>query len=482
MRLISLSIEGLNDSGWSLPGLPFGDQITQLFGPNGSGKTPVIQSIAFALGYPIKFRDDIYKHCQAVVLTVSIRSSILVLKRLINESFDVEVSESTERQSFYREGDYSRYLFGKLNIPMPELTSTGNLPVQAYMSTLLPLFYVDQDHGYTSLYRAPNPFIKDQYAEMMRLIYQITPRHSFDAKKLAYAKKSRLEEVDRLIVRKAEQIERLLGDLNGVRRQRGEIDLEIVQYKDKLQQLKTSNSTKSDARSTLDALIEAQHDRLIATRREAGELQARVNGFVRIRSEIEVEINTLSLNEEARRVFASFDEVCANPSCGLFLGSSESYGKSLLYLRDQVKDLQTTSDTHQSRIASLTKDMDDARKQMFQLRENRERLETEEEVDGLVESIGAVTRKIIGLEIESQNIQQLDEEESAYVALLNERSSLQNELASLSPAGGSNDLRAIEVRTALKTSTRFWLEKLNTKNVSKDIVVDLPAFIGPEFS
>ena len=88
--------------------------------------------------------------------------------------------------------------------------------------------------------------------------------------------------------------------------------------------------------------------------RERVDLNSRVHSFTQIRQEIEVEANTLSLNEEARRVFSSFDAICSNEGCGLFVRSSENYGKSLLYLKDQVKDLNRVSKSIEVKISSVS--------------------------------------------------------------------------------------------------------------------------------
>lgn len=50
MKLIELKIHPSGKDGWGSKNLVFASDITQLYGPNGSGKTPVIHSIAFALG------------------------------------------------------------------------------------------------------------------------------------------------------------------------------------------------------------------------------------------------------------------------------------------------------------------------------------------------------------------------------------------------------------------------------------------------
>ncbi|WP_206538740.1 hypothetical protein, partial [Aeromonas finlandensis] len=64
-----------------------------------------------------------------------------------------------------------------------------------------------------------------------------------------------------------------------------------------------------------------------------------VKGIAQLTHEINTEIDTLNLNEEARRVFLSFNEICGSSCCQLFNSSSNSYSKNLLYLKDQIKDL-----------------------------------------------------------------------------------------------------------------------------------------------
>lgn len=50
MRLLDLTLEPRGVNGWGSSTLAFGRRVTSLFAPNGSGKTPLIQSIAFCLG------------------------------------------------------------------------------------------------------------------------------------------------------------------------------------------------------------------------------------------------------------------------------------------------------------------------------------------------------------------------------------------------------------------------------------------------
>ena len=162
MKLLKLVIQPVNENGWGSRILEFGEDVTQLYGPNGCGKTPVIHSIAYALGYPVRFREDIMENCEAVVLTTEHEERIYIFRRVFSASFETEVQiDSTKPpQTFYNEKDFSAFLFDLLGISTVVLTSTANKPVAPYFSALFPLFYVDQDSGYRAAYSYPNNFIK----------------------------------------------------------------------------------------------------------------------------------------------------------------------------------------------------------------------------------------------------------------------------------------------------------------------------------
>lgn len=472
MKLHSLRIEPAGPAGWSSQQLVFGDHITELFGPNGCGKTPIIQSIAFVLGYPVKFRDDILKNCGVSALSLDDGVTRIELRRRFDQPFDVEVRAGDQQaKTFYSDRDYSAYLMERFGFATPTLTSTNSDPVSPYMATLLPIFYLDQDQGYSAIYRPPTTFIKDQYAEMMRLVFGLPPKHSFDQKKHLIEKRKRLEAIDRLVVKKIEFIEGLRKELGAVRRPLSEIDAKLLEIRAALDGLRESRSVRTDSHTAIDSLL---YDKQVIKRgleNEITELKSRVSGFRRIQEEIEVEVKTLSLNEEARRLFVSFEDICANPVCGLFLGSSDSYGKNLLYLKDQVKDLQRNTEFQKARIDELNSALKAVGKESKDLEARRAALTEGDEVEGLISTIGQLTRELYDLQRERQSAEELDEEEKEYVKLLNERDALQNDLAALGSATES-DLRAIEIRASLRERIVHWLDVLKTKNVSREIALD----------
>ncbi|EGR0102560.1 AAA family ATPase, partial [Vibrio vulnificus] len=111
MKLISLQLVGKGKQGWSSEELHFGEHITHLWGPNGCGKTPIVQSIAFCLGFPCVFRQDIYDHVNYAVLNVEVQGKRLSITRVFGTEVDIEVVEGTSvPQKFYNDDEYSEYL------------------------------------------------------------------------------------------------------------------------------------------------------------------------------------------------------------------------------------------------------------------------------------------------------------------------------------------------------------------------------------
>ncbi len=473
MLLRDIKIEAAGATGWFSKHLAFGDDITQLYGPNGCGKTPVIQSIAFALGYPVKYREDIYKNCGAVVLRLNVCDQEIELRRRIEKKLDIQACVNGGKPTtFYNEGEYSSFLFDLLGVETTTLTSTGNDPVSPYISMFLPLFYLDQDVGYTLLYSPPRSFIRSQYVEMMRMCFGLPPKYSFDQKKYLIEKKKQLDNLDRSVVRQQQLLENLAEELGASKRSSAELESDIAAVREQMDSVRDGRSLADDAVSALNRLIRDYQNNYQGVEAEIQELRARVSGFGRIKNEIEVEVNTLSLNEEARRLFCSFEDICANRTCGLFLGSAESYGKNLLYLRDQVKDLQRNTTIQESRIEQLEGQLSAIRSEIGSLEKTRRETLADQGIDSVIDTISELTGRMVELQKEKQVVDTMEKEQNAYMGFLNERECIQNDLASLGSNTGSSDLRALEIRKKLRERIVFWLNTLHTKNVSRDVHID----------
>jgi hypothetical protein len=205
---------------------------------------------------------------------------------------------------------------------------------------------------------------------------------------------------------------------------------------------------------------------------EKNELESRVRGLSQIRQEIEIESNTLSLNEEARKIFASFEDICVNQTCGLFVRSSSSYGKNLLYLKDQIKDLEAVSEASSRRIEEIRLGEAALAETANLIKNGMAQGPRQTPVDHLVAAASELTERLIALkssrarELEAQRI------EREYVEKLDQRNREQAKLADIERAGGGTDVEALRLRTRISERVQYWLGVLNTSNVGMEVAVD----------
>lgn len=477
MKLIGLEVVAEGSSGWGSGLLEFGEDVTQLYGANGAGKTPLVQSIVFALGYPSSFRDDIKQRCKCVDLIVSLGSRCYQFRRYFGKSFLVEVSDPLGsddgvEHSFHSEGAFSRFIFELWGCSDPQVTSTSGAATQLYISHLLPVFFLDQDEGYSSLYFAPSKFVKDQYAEVIRSLFKLPAKNPFELRKFRREAQERLDRLDLSIVRRQRLIGQLASDVGQPRRSQMEVAAEISQVESSFNALRRGVDAKSEAQLSLDLELVALRRRLAKMVSEKTEHQARLRSYSVIENEIEIEANTLSLNEEAREVFASFESVCANQACGLFARSSESYGKSLLYLKDQLKDLARSREYHEHQISRISSDIETCGIEIDGKISRRASVSGEDGAAALVDATAVITERLISLRREFQIERQLDEEEQGYVGDLAARESAQNDLASASRGGNAVNLALLRAKAELDARLRYWLSVLHAVNMPSNVSFD----------
>ncbi|MDD2050258.1 hypothetical protein [Pseudomonas putida] len=482
MNLVSLKIFPNGPSGWGSPLFYFGRDITQLFGPNGCGKTPVVQSIPFCLGFPSVFRNDIYDKCKHVELTVSSSKGVLILRRVYSRDIDIQVIEpSGVAQRFFNELDYSRYLFEWLGLTAHNLVTTANQLGYPYLSSLLPLYYLDQDIGYTEIYCPPSRFIKDQFSEMMRMVFDLPVKNSFDLKKDKFRAKENLDFLDKETQTLARMIESAKKNNSGQHKSRVELTSEIEQLEIEVESLQSVGASRDDSIDAIDRLISGRRNTIREISGEIYQLKKRNDGIGRIVHEINTEIETLNLNEEARRVFLSFKEVCGSEVCQLFSSSSEAYSKNLLYLRDQIKDLERNASLDEVRIEELKNQRAAQEVVIQQLVDERNISSSRSEISALVDSITKLKTEIFELQMQLSELNKISSLEEKHFASIIERDKAYANYQSFSnDRSSSPDL--IKVRADIRKHFIEWLDILHTYNVSRDITFkdDFTPLLGVE--
>lgn len=324
---------------------------------------------------------------------------------------------------------------------------------------------------YRPAYRAPSSFIADQFAEMVRFAFGLNPKHSFEVKKSLIDEKSALEAQTRKIVaaqRVLEYQSRGVDDSDANQAALQRISENLTQQIDGL---RASVDAKGTASSTLSELLRQKDVQIRARQLELFELQNRVAGIETIRAEIDGEVKTLGLNEEARGVFTSFQEICRVPNCGLFLGSAESYGKNLLYLKDQIKDLERNSQRAEIRAEHLEERLAELNSERQTLVESLESPSTSG-VDQLVTAVQALTKQLVGVQGELARISGLKDERSKLFKLEQERDRIQDRIDGLTNSGRT-DHAFNDLRRKLRELTVKWMDMLDTTSVSRNIDIDV---------
>ncbi|MBU2640641.1 MAG: hypothetical protein KJ889_02400 [Gammaproteobacteria bacterium] len=474
MRLQSLKVEPLGQNGWESPLLEFGWRTTLIFAKNGSGKTPIIQSLAASLGFPPKFRDEIFSKCTAVTLVAENEGEPFVIRRILgthNRDFHAILTYRGEESEHFNEGSFSVALFEALGIEPPRLLSNKGEVTQPYISTVLPVFYLNQGDGYTAAYKSTNSFILDQFVEMVRFVFGLNPKHSFDVKKNLIDEKAALEAQTRKIVAAQRVFEYQSRGVDDSSANQDVLQRRAADLAAQIDTLRDSVDAKGTASFTLTELLRQKDQQIRSKQIELSELQNRISGIDAIRTEIEGEVKSLGLNEEARRVFSSFREICGAPNCGLFIGSTESYGKNLLYLRDQIKDLDRNSLRAEMRIEQLEEVLKDLRVERHVLVEKLDSPATAG-LNQLVTAVQALTKQLVEAQSEFGQITALKEERFKLYKLEEERLRIQDRIDSLSNSGRT-DIEFNKLRLQLRELAVKWMDILDTRNVSKNVDIDL---------
>ncbi|BCK88130.1 hypothetical protein MIZ01_1931 [Sideroxyarcus emersonii] len=481
MRIHSVEVIPRGEMGWGSGELVLGSQLTSLHAPNGSGKTPIVMMVVYALGYPATFRDDISSKCQSVRLKITHGEGSYTIERIIDKDFFATINtDDGEHYEYNNEKAFSNFLFEKAKLQIPTLTSTKGLPTQPYMATTLPIFYLDQDSGYTTPYATSSAFITNQFVETVRFIFGFPPKNSYDRKKEQLKLKAELDSIDRKVVTQEQTIQNLRSDF-GVIPDARDLQRKISSLENQLQEFEKSTVQKEEADSALSSMHAEKLQTVQVIEREISLLRDRLTGIDRIKNEIAAEADTLSLNEEARRIFTSFSEICASEKCCLFEKSFQAYAKNLLYLKDQIKDLDRNADIAQQRIAFLDGQHAALKSEARSISESLQKTQEKGRTTGVVEAIRLLTIEHIEAEKLFAKVLAFHGQIEQYNKLITSRDELQDRLGLLE-TGGATDLTFSKFKVTLKEKIVKWMDILKTPNVSRNVTIenDLDIRFGKE--
>jgi hypothetical protein len=359
MTLKSVQLFPRGDAGWGSGQLEFGTHTTLLLGPNGAGKTPVVKAIAYALGHPVELPPLIRERCYAVKLTIMADGIKYEIERQLAPGVDVQVAESSQPpERIQDERSLSEWVFRRLGISLRTLSGKNGGTIPPYMSVVGPMFLVDQDVGWTASYVPfeTHQFVKDQREEVVRWLLDIPARNKPIDKSEFEAAKTNWASIQEQIAfkRKAlEQLQRELGE-DRVDGTAARLEARRVVLEAELARVHSALQDLAQVESILDTRIrEATQQRDQVSFRLAN-IKRRKAQLSEVQSEVGAELGALEQNEIAAEAFRA---LCGNEACQFFRKPEDSYGRRVLYLKDQLKDFESSAGETERELVILQQQM-----------------------------------------------------------------------------------------------------------------------------
>lgn len=468
LRLFSIAFSPRGQRGWSAGPFSFSESLTVLEGPNGAGKTPILKGLAYCLGYPIQLPPEILTHCAAVVLELVADTSRVGIERFIGVDFHVAVTRDSEVQEFKTAKDFSQWLISAFGIQDRSLATRDGGVTATYTDFLVPMFWIDQDLGWRDLYSPLSTrfFVKDQAEEIIRLLLNLPGRNNPVDKNEYAAALVRLEatkqrlEIKRQVLQSLEKTVLEFGPLKGadeLTEQRGALMAELTDMNSVLEAL----STKASA-----------FDELISTRRtERDAAQFGHRAAVRRLDELRVYGKTLDAQVsvvEANEVAAdAFRILCGNQACQFFRQPEESYGRRVLYIKDQIKDFESSLNVLREEIDKLQTRVGETERALRRALDQKQVQSGVTSGTQIVQDVDRITREFATVSAQLLQTKRLETERSEFNKLVDLFVSVEDAAQNLKPTRGPgrDDSAAWDAANELGEFFVSWLSTLNTPNL-----------------
>jgi len=463
VRLQSFQYLPRGAEGWGSRLLHFGDMFTAVQGANGTGKTPIMKGVIQGLGHEVELPPEVLTRCEFAQTTITVDGRPFTLTRRLGPDFDIRVDDGSEPQTYTSQAEYAKWFIGLFSANPPTLTTKQNQPSGLYPTVLLPALWVDQDHGWTTDYWTPanRNFIQDQRLEVIRFIVSLPPRHpfktrtEFDAAKDSLERTERAMEMQRFIVERLRTNEQLSDNEEPV----------LVERRTRLRSELEANSAAIEAIRSTTAFYDREIVALEAHRNElagrVGALNKQKGQLSLVLSELDGEEDILTANVQSTDLLRQF---CGRDGCQMFATSERSFGRSLLFLKDQIKDLKASD-------REISRDVEATGQQIARIeaaleakRGERDRAVNASPQAEVMGRLNALTKELVDVELRLAKFQQYEAERQKFERLLDQREQAVALVAETRPTGVRGASAAADARQMLSDAMQQWLITLGTQN------------------
>lgn len=453
---------------WHSEQIEFSDYFTIFLGDNGTGKTPMLWGMAYALGYPHKLAPDISSNVDTAEICLTKGNADYTFARKIQETFFLSVTSKGETVSYTSERDFSNYLFDFFGVNLTQLSGTrasssGTLP---YVSNFLPLIWISQSKGWTYIYQPlkSHNFIKDQQDEMIRLLLNVPSKHPFERKKQYERKKLELDSLEKRLDISKVSLERHKAEIGTLAEvELASIEAEKHQLRFLIDEARKRLRNEQAGTRELDVAISEKRAAIYQTESDRDSLHAKISSLEKASVELDGETEILESNEVAIDEFKKF---CGAFNCKMFESSRKLYGKRLLYLKDQLKDIKASTGSLRTALDACVKRLEAERESLKKLEESRSQAQKVQGTNDIIERVEDLGRQYSAKDDDYRKVQTLQSLRADFIELLNRKSALENELKELRPTGKRDNSRLWDVVSHFSTSFEKWLKILNTPNIT----------------
>jgi hypothetical protein len=425
-------------------------------------------SLYWVLGGVRQVEEPLWSQCTGVRLRlVDVNGSPVTLFRAFSDRFDgtIEVNGSTTRYEG-DEGDWSDVVLPMLGIAPREWSAKGGGIAAVYLSVVLPAFAVDQDKGWSLPYSPflSRQFIEDQAQEVGRLMLGLPQRH--DPKRDAQRRKL-ADEVDRLesaIATRSRVLDSLAKSLPAKPETLETMKASRERLVDELKQFDSVVSSMSEIDASLRQQVEAASRARDVEAQELAAAHHRRGVLQRLMDEGRADLELIGTNEIAADVFRRF---CGNPVCQFFAGKAEpsSYGRRVLYLRDQFKDIVSAMDTVGGVLAAGAERLAAADAHLARVRSEYEAAARATASDRVVAAVDNVTRALAKVSRTIALSEEVAAERSARDELNERRNSVHADLTNHDEAAVRRRKSVAVAAAALSKKVTRWMTVLNANEV-----------------
>jgi len=436
---------------------------TTVQGPNGSGKTPILKGVMQGLGHEVELPPEILKRCESAQVTLQVDGRPVLLIRRLGPDFEITVVDGEQSETYTNEAMYAARLLALLNAEAPHLTTKQNQPSGLYANILLPALWVDQDHGWTTDYWTPinRNFIKDQRQEVIRFLLGLPARHpfrqrtDFDDAKESLERTEKTIEMQRFIVDRLQQNEKLTDNE----------EPRLIVRQAELRRELGANTGAIEAVRSATAFFDREIAALEARRNQSTtqhEILTQRRGQLNlILSELDGEEEILTANVQSTDLLRQF---CASEGCQMFATSERSFGRSLLFLKDQIKDLKTYNRQLGKDVQSVEHELAAIESAISVKRDEREQAIAGSLQAEILGKLSAITKELVEVELRLAKVQQYQTEQKKFDRLLEKREQAVTAVSELRPGRGRSVGATEDARKMLSDSMQQWLTTLGTQN------------------